>query len=276
VQRVSEIYCRTVCLVPLAKCQQLRRLDLHLTQIHLFSHIDIYVLLACVGKLMSLLRLSLPPSNFAETRLGDPRSANVEWPPNLAELQFNQTFPTNKAWWAEIACHWPSTLNSLIFRDCKCTDLLGQTGLRYKTFPQITSLRVDAIEAGREMEIGLDTWVEAFPQLRFLSVPGKGIGSTVLSYFEPRGHLIPQIEQLEVTPDAGEVKNFSTYRTISRHATLIPSLWQIRVHELYLEFDDVWADCQDADTLLKNRVIERNNTAGQVIHDPEGAGVSFF
>jgi hypothetical protein len=43
-----------------------------------------------------------------------------------------------------------------------------------------------------------------------------------------------------------------------------------------LEFDDVWADCQDADTLLKKRVIEQNNVAGQVIHDPKEAGVSFF
>ena len=235
-----------------------------------------YALLACIGKLMSLLRLSLPPSNFAEARLGDPRNANVEWPPNLAELQFNQTFPTSKAWWAEIACHWPSTLNSLIFRDCKYTSLLSLTGLRYKTFPQITSLRVDAIEAGREMEIGLDSWVEAFPQLRFLSVPGKGMELTVLSHLEPGGRLIPRIEQLELTPDAGEVKNFSTYRTISRYATTFPSLWQIRVHELYLEFDDVWADCQDANTLLKNRVIEQNDIAGRVVHDPEEAGVSFF
>jgi hypothetical protein len=153
--------------------------------------------------------------------------------------------------------------------------LRSQTGLCYKTFPQITSLRVDAIEAGREMNIGLDTWVEAFPQLRFLSVPGKGMEFTVLSYHGP-GRLIPRIEQLELTPDAGEVRNFSTYRTISRHATLFPSLWQIRVHELYLEFDDVWADCQDADTLLKNRVIEQNNAAGQVIHDPKEAGVLFF
>lgn len=235
-----------------------------------------YALLACIGKLMSLLRLSLPPSNFAETRLGDPRNANVEWPPNLAELQFNQTFPTSKAWWAEIACHWPSTLNSLIFRDCKYTGLLSLTELRYKAFPQITSLRVDAIEAGREMEIGLDSWVEAFPQLRFLSVPRKGMELTVLSHLEPGGRLIPQIEQLELTPDAGEVENFSTYRTISRYATTIPSLWQIRVHELYLEFDDIWADCQDANTLLKNRVIEQNNVAGRVVHDPEEAGVSFF
>ena len=271
-----KIYCRTICLAPLAKCQRLRRLDLHHTQTHSFSHIDIYVLLACVGKLMSLLRLSLPPSSFAETRLGDPRNANVEWPPNLAELQFNQTFPANKAWWAEIACHWPSTLNSLIFRDCKYAGLRSQTELRYKTFPQITSLRVDAIEAGREMIIGLDMLVGGFPQLRFLSVPGNGMEFTVLPRLEPRGRLIPRIERLELTLDAGEVKNFSTYRTISRHATLLPSLWQIRVHELYLEFDDVWADCQDADTLLKNRVIEQNNVAGQVIHDPKEAGVSFF
>lgn len=225
---------------------------------------------------MSLLRLSLPPSNFLETRLGDPRNANVEWPPNLAELQFNQIFPMTKAWWAEIACHWPSTLNSLIFRDCQYTGFFTPAGLRHKAFPQITSLRVDAIDARREMEIGLDTWVEAFPQLRFLSIPGKGVEFTVLSSLEPGGRLIPRIEQLELTPDAGEVKNFYTYRTISRYATLFPSLWQIRVHELYLEFDDVWADCQDADTLLKNRVIEQNNAAGQVIHDPEEAGVSFF
>jgi hypothetical protein len=225
---------------------------------------------------MSLLRLSLPPSNFLETRLGDPRNANVEWPPDLAELQFNQIFPTNKAWWAEIACHWPSTLNSLIFRDCKYTGLHSLAGLCYKTFPQITSLRVDAIEAGREMKIGLDAWVEVFPQLRFLSVPGKGMEFTVLSYLEPGGRLIPRIERLELTPDAREVENFSTYRTISRYATLFPSLWQIRVHGLYLEFDDVWADCQDADALLKTRVIEQNNAAGQIIHDPEEAGVSFF
>ena len=241
-----------------------------------------YGLLACIGKLMSLLRLSLPPSNFAETRLGDPRNANVEWPPNLAELQFNQTFPASKAWWAEIACHWPSTLNSLIFRDCKYISLLSlprrykTLGLRYETFPQITSLRVDAIEAGCEMEISLDLWVKAFPQLRFLSVPYLSLELTVLSDFEPGGRLIPRIEQLELTPDAGEVENFSTYRTISRYATTFPSLWQIRVHELYLEFDDVWADCQDANTLLKNRVIEQNNVAGRVVHDPEEAGVSFF
>ena len=152
----------------------------------------------------------------------------------------------------------------------------SQTGLRRKTFPQITSLRVDAIEAGREMIIGLETWVEAFPHLRFLSVPGNDMELTILPYLEPGGRLIPRIEQLELTPDAGEVKNFSTYRIISRHAILLPSLWQIRVHELYLEFDDVWADCQDVDTLLKNRVIEQNKAAGQVIHNPEEAGVSFF
>jgi hypothetical protein len=234
-----------------------------------------YVLLACLGKLMSLLRLSLPP-NFAATRPGDPRNANVEWPPNLAELQFTQNFPTSEAWWTEIACHWPSTLNSLIFRNCKYIGLLGLTGLRYKTFPQITSLRVDGIRAGHEMEIGLDSWVGAFPQLRFLSVPGKGMKFTVLSHLKPSGRLIPQIEQLELTQDAGEVENFSMYRTISRCAATFPSLWQIQVHQSYLEFDDVWADCRVTNTFLKNRAIEQNNVAGRVVHDPEEAGVSFF
>ena len=84
---------------------------------------------------------------------------------------------------------------------------------------------------------------------------------------------IQQLEQLELTSDPRGTQNFSTGRLISRIVASFPNLWQIRLYEAYAEFDDVWADCQDAEIVLKKR---QNKVAGHVVHDPEEAGVSFF
>ena len=99
---------------------------------------------------------------------------------------------------------------------------------------------------------------------------------TIRSHLEPDGRFLQQIEQLELTSDSGEAQNFSTGRLISRIAASFPSLWQIRLHEAYAEYDDVWADCQDAEIVLATRIKEQNKAAGQIIHDPAEAGVSFF
>ena len=146
------VWCRTSCFAPLAKCQHLQRLDLRFTHYNSLFPIDMYALLGCVGKSKGLVKLSLPSFGYAETRLEDPRNTNVEWPPNLTELQFNYCFPTDEVWWSEIASRWPTTLNSLIFRDCTHIDSISRTGLRYKPFPQIGLLRVDAIRGCHKRE----------------------------------------------------------------------------------------------------------------------------
>jgi hypothetical protein len=261
--------CRTSSLAPLAKCLRLRRLDLRLTQSHFFSRIDIYALLGCVGKLKNLVMLSLPRSDFAETFTGDPRNVTVEWPPNLIELQFNHLLPPT-AWWSEIACHWPPTLHSLIIRDCKSYEGLVLEAMRGVLYPQITSVRVDAIHTLRAT-----TWIAMFPQLRFLSIPGPAMELAFLWLIE-NGTALPRLEQLELTQYGEETDNFSTSRLMSQIVYWLPSLWQIRLHESYAEFDDVWADCQDAEIALKGRVRQQNKAADQIIHDPDEARVSFF
>jgi hypothetical protein len=213
--------------------------------------------------------LSLPSSDFAETRAGDPRNATVEWPPNLTELQFNHLIPT-AAWWSEITCHWPTTLRSLIIRDCKSYEPLVVETMRPSLYPQITSVCVDAIYTMRETY-----WITMFPQLRFLSIPGLAMELAFL-WLIKKGKGIPLLEQLELTQLGEETSNFSTTRLMTQMVLWLPNLWQIQLHESYEEFDDVWADCQDAETFLKGRVKKQNEAAGQIIHDVEEAGVSFF
>jgi hypothetical protein len=219
--------------------------------------------------------LSLPPSDFDETRRGDPRNANLEWPPNLTELRFNHLFLRSEAWWSEVACHWPATLHHLVFRDCKYGRLMGLKGLSQATFSQITSLRVEVVDIGHGSHIGVDYWIEIFPQLRFLSIPGPAMEPPTLWHIGPEQSL-SRLEQLELTQSGEETRNFTNSRLISQIAFWLPTLWQIRLHESYAEFDDVWADCQDAELVLKDRVRVQNQAAGQIIHDPEEAGVSFF
>jgi hypothetical protein len=244
-------------------------LDLRLTQSHSFSRIDIYSLLGCVSKLKDLAVLSLPPSDFVETRLGDPRNNKVKWPPNLTELQFNYLLPT-ATWWCEIACHLPTMLHSLIIRDCKSYEPLVQEAMRGTLYPQITSLRVDAIHSFFETH-----WIAMFPQLRFLSIPGQAMELTYWWFIEEKIG-ITQLEQLELTRYDEETSNFSTTRLITQMVHWLPSLWQIRINESYAEFDDVWADCQDAAIFLKKRVKQHNQDAGQIVHDPDEAGASFY
>ena len=126
------------------------------------------------------------------------------------------------------------------------------------------------------MRVGFHEWFQPFPQLRFLSIPGQGLEYIDLEQLEVGGRQPPLIEQLELTRGAEEVTNFSIERLISRVTSSCPSLWQVRLHEAYAEFDDVWADCQDADVVLKSRATAQNKAAGHTVHDPEEAGVSFF
>lgn len=213
--------------------------------------------------------LSLPPSNFGETRAGDPRDATTEWPPHLTELQFNHVLPTT-TWWSEIACHWPTTLHSLIIRDCKSYEPLVLETMRGTLYPQITSVHVDAVSTARDT-----SWITMFPQLRFVSIPGQAMERAFL-WLTEKDKSIPQLEQLELTQYGEETSNFSTTRLMTQMVFWLPHLWQIQIHESFAEFDDVWADCQDAEILLKRRVKEQNEAAGQIIHDPDEAGVSFF
>lgn len=142
--------------------------------------------------------------------------------------------------------------------------------MRRTLYPQITSLRVDAICSCPETY-----WIAMFPQLRFLSIPGQAMELTFW-LFVGKAMGIPQLEQLELTQYGDETSNFSTTRLIPQMVFWLPSLWQIQIHESYAEFDDIWADCQDAAILLKKRVKEHNQNADQVVHDPDEAGVSFF
>ena len=213
--------------------------------------------------------LSLPPSDFAETCSGDPRNGKVNWPPNLTELQINSFFPP-AAWWSEIASHWPKTLHSLIIRDCRNYETLVQETVSSTLYPQITSLRVDAIHSCPETY-----WITMFPELRFLSIPGQAMEMTFWWLIEKKKG-IPQLEQLELTQYGEETSNFSTSRLITQMVPWLPRLWQIQIHESYEEFDDIWADCQDATNLLKKRVKEHNQDAGQAIHDLDDVGVLFF
>ena len=214
--------------------------------------------------------LSLPPSDFPETRPGDPRNANIDWPPNLTELQFNHLLPSKPAWWSEIACRWPTTLHSLVIRDCRSYKPLFFEEFLGASYPQITSVRVDTIYA-----IHVSSWILMFPRLRFLSVPGPAMELST-SWLSEQGRSFRLLEQLELTQYAEETKNFSTTRLISQIAFWLPSLSQIRLHESYAEFDDVWADCQDAEIVLKDRVKRQNEVSGQIIHDLDEAGVVFF
>src|SRR2546423_2557576 len=130
-------------------------------------------------------------------------------------------------------------------------------------------------EAATKGNMCLNSWVKILPQPRFLSIPGQGMEYTVLLHLGPGENMpqIQQLEQLELTSDPRGTQNFSTGRLISRIVASFPNLWQIRLYEAYAEFDDVWADCQDAEIVLKKR---QNKVAGHVVHDPEEAGVSFF
>ena len=188
------------------------------------------------------------------------------------ELQFNNLIPDTVVFWQGVACLWPATLSSLVFRDCKH---LGHSFL-YSVFPQITSLRVDARESGRIMRVGFHEWFQPFPQLRFLSIPAQALEYTALAQLDVGGRRPPLIEQLELTRGAQEVTNFSTGRLISRVTSSCPSLWQVRLDGAYAEFDDVWADCQDANIVLHNHATAQNKAAGHTIHDPEEVGASFF
>jgi hypothetical protein len=114
-----------------------------------------------------------------------------------------------------------------------------------------------------------------FPELRFLSIPGQAMEMTFWWLIE-KNKGIPQLERLELTQYGEETSNFSTTRLITQMVLWLPRLWQIQIHESYAEFDDIWADYQDATLLLKKRVKEHNQDAGQVTHDLDEAGVSFF
>jgi len=114
-----------------------------------------------------------------------------------------------------------------------------------------------------------------FPELRFLSIPGQAMEMTFWWLIEKKKG-IPQLEQLELTQYGEETSNFSTSRLITQMVPWLPRLWQIQIHESYEEFDDIWADCQDATNLLKKRVKEHNQDAGQAIHDLDDVGVLFF
>jgi hypothetical protein len=86
----------------------------------------------------------------------------------------------------------------------------------------------------------------------------------------------PFLEQLEIIATAPPVTNFPRHRWLNYLVSNLPSLWQLRLHECYLEFDNVWAECQDVGVVLRKRAEDRNSAAGKIVCEPAEAGVAFF
>ena len=118
--------------------------------------------------------------------------------------------------------------------------------------------------------------LQLFPRLRFLSLPATLVDNSSLAQLPSLEEAVPPLEQIELTPRGSEVKNFQTTRLLTLLAKHLPMLWQIRLHEAFVEFDDIWADIQDVEQSLQRHAVCHNGDSGDIIIDPGEARVVLF
>ena len=216
--------------------------------------------------------LSLPPLAASFGDVQDTRRAYINWPPNLSDLYFNGALPRSTSWWQEATSRWPVRLKSLSFHDCRDLTSIMYVGLQDISFPQIQSLRIKDDTFNSFGVMYLPLWGKIFPNLRFLSMPAVAMESVDE---EEIPHL-PSLEQLEVTSGMEDTVYFPNTRLMRQLARNMTGLWQMRLAKSLSILDDIGNNCQDIDDFLRKRAKERNEAAGQVVHDLDEAGVIFF
>ena len=242
-------------------------------------------LLRSLSKLMRLNVLCLPPLAYmmdkeenVDLSLGHAEDhIFIKWPPNLIELHLSNEIPSQLRSWQRLSRSWPKSLTSLTIRDCRSFAALSSLSNSQVKYSQIQSLCVTAMTQ-RSDPLGIHDLMMLFPSLRFLSVPAKAADITGSASGLKAIASVVSLEQLELT-SGGKVKdirNFYTRRLLSYLALNLPRLWQLRLSDAYLEFDNVWADSQDVDALLKQRVLEWNASALCTLYDPEDAGLELI
>ena len=261
----------TGCLAPLAKCEQLRVLDLSPAETHSFSRIALQSVLSHLHKLEHLVSFSMSPVH--SVGYDDSADEKLKWPPHLSDLQFNGAMPTSIRWWEAVASRWPESLKSLTFYDCRNFDPLYQMNTARMAFPRISSLTVE-VRSSSTLPMNIAYWLHVFPSLRFLSIPAIFMDGFVLLN---AAELVTSasLEQLELTQVDDEVRRFHHHHSLSYVISRLTGLWQLRIHEPAPNLTTDWQDCDNADALLKQRAKAIKEAAGFEQPAFEDAGVLY-
>ena len=261
----------TSCLAPLAKCEQLRVLDLSLAETHSFSRTALQSVLSHIHKLKHLISFSLSPVH--SVGYDDLADEKLKWPPSLSDLQFNGAMPASINWWETVASRWPESLQSLTFYDCKNFDPLYQMNTARMVFSRISSLTVE-VKSTSVLPMNIAYWLHVFPSLRFLNIPVFFMDGFVLLN-DAELVTSASLEQLELTQVDDEVRRFHHRHSLSYVVSRLTGLWQLRIHEPAPDLTTDWQACDDADTLLKQRAKTIKEAAGLVQPSLEDAGVVY-
>jgi len=256
---------------------------------HPGSHITTHDLFASVSKLKKLKTLHLPAvgETFRDASgLWDPD--DVTWPVGLKSLRLSGFVPYSRARKGEEGPRWnlPAHLKELTIYQCSDFSILTSNSANGIQYPQVRSLSVHNLRSYhlRYCAFTICEWIKVFPNLDFLSLPATAIDGLSLVP-TPTTPVLDQarLECLEITSGSHESKNFQTQRLLGAWIWRLPSVWKLQLDESFTNFDDVLAECQDLDVVLKDRAKARNGddhggVTGRpaTVIDLEEAGVTFI
>lgn len=242
---------RVNALPALAKCHNLRHLDLSLVG----DHIYFPNLAKAISSLTKLTTLRLPRStNITEAY---PPSQyhipTINWPPHLSRLQISGHFsPTLIS-----SFPWPSSLTSLTLKNC--ADLSVNPMGCLVSSPHLSQrlARLTISGSNRNLQPESINAIPAFlPGLKFLSVPGDLVDE---SFFDLLSYTAPplNLEVLEIgNPHFEASLGFSTKALVTALGSGLANLRAVGFAEAYLTEQRILED-EEIDIALQKEAMER-------------------